>query len=389
MYAFNTGVGTLKSVRIGPDEVGVFQRNLIRSHSAGVGEPMPDDAVRAMMLLRANAFASNYSGVRLEIVERLLAMLSAGIIPIIAAKGSVGASGDLAPLALMSGALMGLPESRVRYRGAVVSASSALANAGITPTINVQAKEGTALTNGATASLAYAVLAAWDARRLLDCATVSLCLSLEALRAELSCFEERVMQARPHPGQIRVAASMRKLLDGTQRCTENARQIGLWGMPGLGAANAGMPLDPPLWPRIQDVYSLRCAPQVLRYRSRMQCNAGACKTALLHFRIQVTIDQCVRSIGVARGPWLTRARVFRSVRRSLYSNAASGLRSAAACPAERGAWETAAGRGVLYTRGRVTPRRTRIRWAAPGNACARTVRHLRRIPASPRPPRHP
>lgn len=262
MYSFNTGVGALKSLRIGADEVVAFQTNLIRSHSAGTGERMPNEVVRAMMALRVNAFASNYSGVRLTIVDRLLDMLNHGITPVIAAKGSVGASGDLAPLALMSGAMMGLPESKVEFGGAVMAASAAFEQVGLAPTMDVQAKDASALINGATASLAYGVLAAHDARALLGNATVSLALSLEALRAELSCFEDRVMQARPHRGQRRVATSIRQVVDGTRRCTEPARQIRLRGTPGLDPADAGRPHAPPLAARIQDVYSLRCAPQV-------------------------------------------------------------------------------------------------------------------------------
>lgn len=262
MYAFNTGVGALKSQRIAPDEISTFQASLIRSHSAGTGEPMPAEVVRAMMALRVNAFASNHSGVRIEILDRLIAMLNLGITPVVASKGSVGASGDLAPLALMSGALMGLPQSQVMYRGEEMPASRAFELAGLAPTLDVQAKDATALINGATASLAYALLAAHDARELLTHASISMAMSLEALRGELSCFEDRVMRARPHRGQRQVAAAIRRLVAGSQRCTEPARQVRLRSMPGLDGAQAGTPHVPPLAPRIQDVYSLRCVPQV-------------------------------------------------------------------------------------------------------------------------------
>lgn len=262
MYAFNTGVGALKSQRIAPAEITTFQTNLIRSHSAGTGDPMPAEVVRAMMTLRVNAFASNHSGVRVAILDRLIAMLNLGITPVIAAKGSVGASGDLAPLALMSGAMMGLPESHVTFRGEVMPARRAFELAGLEPTIDVQAKDATALINGATASLAYAVLAAHDSRALLTDATISAAMTIEALRGELSSFEDRVMQARPHRGQRRVASAIRRLVNGTERCTEPARQVRLRGTPGLDPAHAGTPHVPPLAPRIQDVYSLRCVPQV-------------------------------------------------------------------------------------------------------------------------------
>jgi histidine ammonia-lyase len=262
MYAFNTGVGALKNLRIGADQVVEFQTNLIRASSAGTGEPVPVEVVRAMMVLRVNAFASDYSGVRPEIVDRLMAMLNQGITPQVAAQGSVGASGDLAPLAMMAGAMMGLPRSKVNYKGQVMAATDAFLAAGMTETMDVQAKDATALINGTTASLAYAALAAYDARSLLGDATISLVLSLEALRCELSCFDDRVMLARSHPGQRAVAASMRRVLRGTQRCTEEARQVRLRSTAGLDIALAGTLHSPALAPRIQDAYSLRCAPQV-------------------------------------------------------------------------------------------------------------------------------
>lgn len=252
MYAFNTGVGALKNQRINADDIARFQRNLIHSHSASTGEVMPVEVVRAMMAIRVNTFARNHSGIRVEVVDRLIAMLNADITPVIAAKGSVGASGDLAPLAIMAGALLGLEQSKVTVKGVVMDARSAFSQAGLAPTFGVEAKDGTALINGATASLAYAVIAAFDARRLLSSATISLALSLEAMRAERSCFEDRVMLARAHPGQRRVASAIRHLLDGTQRCTDEARAIAPDGQAASGPAQ----------PRIQDVYSFRCAPQV-------------------------------------------------------------------------------------------------------------------------------
>jgi histidine ammonia-lyase len=262
MYAFNTGVGALKSQRIAPADIATFQANLIRAHSAGTGEPMPAEVVRAMMALRVNAFASNHSGVRVEIIDRLIAMLNSGVTPVIPSQGSVGASGDLAPLALMSGAMLGMPQSRVWFRGGEMAAAHAFELAGLPATLDVQAKDASALINGATASLAYAVLAAFDARSLLTDATISAAMTIEALRGELSAFEDRVMLARPHKGQRRAAAAIRRLVAGSGRCTEAARQIRLRGTPGLAAADAGTPHDPPLAPRIQDVYSLRCVPQV-------------------------------------------------------------------------------------------------------------------------------
>lgn len=255
MYAFNTGVGALKNQRISASDIARFQRNLIHSHSATTGEPMPDEVVRAMMAIRVNTFARNHSGIRVEVVDRLIAMLNAGITPVIAARGSVGASGDLAPLAMMSGALLGLEASKVRFRGEVIGARAAFEQVGLAPAFDVEAKDGTALINGATASLAYAVIAAHDARRLLSSATISLVLSLEAIRAERACFDDRVMLARPHPGQRRVAQAIRRLLDGSTRCTNEARALPPPGTDSAGAAALAQP-------RIQDVYSFRCSPQV-------------------------------------------------------------------------------------------------------------------------------
>jgi histidine ammonia-lyase len=189
-------------------------------------------------------------------------MLNHGITPIIASKGSVGASGDLAPLAMMSAALMGAPESLVELHGREMPAPAAFRQAGMSENIVLQAKDAAALINGATASLAYAVLAAYDSRLLVSNASIALCLSLEALRAETSCFDDRVMRARAHEGQRRVARSIRRVLRGTNRCSEEARQIHLWTGVGVGPAFAGKPREPAIAPRIQDAYSMRCAPQV-------------------------------------------------------------------------------------------------------------------------------
>lgn len=260
MYAFNTGVGALKNQRISAQDIARFQRNLIHSHSASTGELMPNEVVRAMMAIRVNTFARNHSGIRVEVVDRLIAMLNKGITPLIAAKGSVGASGDLAPLAIMSGALLGLEQSKVEFQGAVVGAGSAFEQIGLPPTFDVEAKDATALINGSTASLAYAAIAAFDARRLLSNATISLTLSLEAIRAERSCFDDRVMLARPHPGQRKVARAIRRLLNGSSRCTDEARAVVLSESSGI--VSAGDAQSAAAQPRIQDVYSFRCAPQV-------------------------------------------------------------------------------------------------------------------------------
>jgi histidine ammonia-lyase len=255
MYSFNTGVGLLKDTRIKVADIELFQTQLIRAHAAGMGEPFSEEVSRATMLLRANAFASNYSAPRVEVVDRLIAFVNAGIHPIMPQKGSVGASGDLAPLSYLAAAIAGFPEAEVMYQGKRMSAPEAITQAGIGAVeFDLKAKDASALINGCTVSLAVAVLATADARNLLVDACVSLGLTLEAMRAEMSAFDERIQLARPHAGQIKTAAIIRKLLDGSTRTTHAARTVQL--------PDELRRTDIPYTARIQDVYSLRCAPQV-------------------------------------------------------------------------------------------------------------------------------
>jgi histidine ammonia-lyase len=255
MYSFNTGVGLLKDTRIKVEHIELFQTQMIRAHSAGIGEPFSEEVSRATMLLRANAFASNYSAPRVEVVDRLLDFLNAGIHPLMPQKGSVGASGDLAPLAYLAAAIAGFDEAEVMYKGRKMSAPQAITEAGIGPVkFDLKAKDASALINGCTASLAVAALAAHDARNLLSDACLSLGLTLEAMRAEMSAFDERIHIARPHPGQIKTAAIVRNLLKGSTRTTHEARAVQF--------PDELRRTDIPYTPRIQDVYSLRCAPQV-------------------------------------------------------------------------------------------------------------------------------
>ncbi len=255
MYSFNTGVGLLKDTRVKVEQIGLFQSQMIKAHAAGLGEPFSEEVSRATMLLRANAFASNYSAPRVEVVDRLLAFINAGIHPLMPQKGSVGASGDLAPLAYLGAALAGFDEAEVMYQGKRMRAPQAIAAAGLEPVkFELKAKDASAIINGCTVSLAVAVLAADDARKLLSDACVSLGLTLEAMRAEMSAFDPRIHQARPHKGQIKTAAIVRKLLAGSTRATHEARAVQL--------PQEARRSDIPYTPRIQDVYSLRCAPQV-------------------------------------------------------------------------------------------------------------------------------
>lgn len=255
MYSFNTGVGLLKDTRVKVEHIELFQTQLIKAHAAGMGEPFSEEVSRATMLLRANAFASNYSAPRVEVVDRLLAFVNAGIHPVMPQKGSVGASGDLAPLAYLAAAIAGFDEAEVMYQGRRMQATEAIAQANIGPVkFDLKAKDASALINGCTVSLAVAVLAAHDARALLADACVSLGLTLEAMRAEMAGFDPRIHQARPHPGQIKTAAIVRRLLAGSTRTTHEARAVQF--------PDELRRTDIPYTPRIQDVYSLRCAPQV-------------------------------------------------------------------------------------------------------------------------------
>jgi histidine ammonia-lyase len=254
MYAFNTGVGLFKDQRVLIRDMAEYQRRTVLAHAAGVGEPFAEDSTRAMMLLRANAFASNYSGPQVELVERLIAFLNAGLHPVIPEKGSVGASGDLAPLAHMAGALCGFPEAEMFYRGTRLPAREAIAKAGFESDFAMGAKDASALINGSTTSLALGVLAVHDARKLLKHADVALCLSLEAMRGELAAFDPRLHAARPHVGQGRVARNVLRVTEGTRRCAQGARDL----VFPEESRQPGQPAPP----RVQDVYSLRCAPQV-------------------------------------------------------------------------------------------------------------------------------
>ncbi len=255
IYGFNTGVGKLKDSAIPLEQIKLFQQMLINSHSAGVGAALPEDVVRATLLLRANTFALGCSGVRPEIVDRLLAMLNLGVHPVIPEQGSVGASGDLAPLAYLAGALVGHSEAEALYDGQRIPARQALEAAGISPVVfTLQAKEGLALINGSAVSLAIGILAAHEARQTLAHAEIALALSLEAMRGELAAFDPRIHDVRPHPGQIRSAEIVRRITEGSQRCSAAARQLPL--------PDEGRVPTQTIPARVQDAYSLRCAPQV-------------------------------------------------------------------------------------------------------------------------------
>ncbi len=236
VYAVNTGVGQLADVRIGRGDLEQLQRNVVRSHAAGVGEPLPRAEVRAMMLIRANVLAKGLSGIRPVVAERLCGMLNHGVTPVVPSQGSVGASGDLAPLAHIALVLIG--EGEAEYRGETLPGAEVLRRAGLEPLV-LAAKEGISLINGTQAMLAAGCLRLAESETLAEAADVVCALTLDALRGTPRAFDARIHAARPHPGQLASAARLRRLLEGSEiRASHLACQ------------------------RVQDAYSLRCAPQV-------------------------------------------------------------------------------------------------------------------------------
>jgi histidine ammonia-lyase len=239
IYGINTGFGKLANVRIPPHQLDQLQTNLIRSHASGLGSALPVPVVRAVMLLRANVLLRPTSGVRPELAEALIAMLNAGVLPLVPEQGSVGASGDLAPLSHIGLALMGEGQV-VTSSGALGPAASALSAAGLEP-YRFAPKEGIAFINGTQAQTALLALMVHDAMVLWRTAVGAAAMSLEALRGTPTPLDPRIHEARPHRGQIRTAALMRALLESSE-IRESHREND---------------------PRVQDAYSLRCAPQVL------------------------------------------------------------------------------------------------------------------------------
>jgi histidine ammonia-lyase len=235
VYGVNTGFGKFSSVAIGDDDVRRLQRNLVVSCCTAVGDPFPTEVVRAMLLLRANSLVGGRSGVRPVLVEGLLAMLNGGVHPVIPCQGSVGASGDLAPLAHMALVLLG--EGEAEYRGERLSGAEALEAIGLEPLV-LEAKEGLSLANGTQAMAAVGALAVHDARVLADTADLVGAMSAEALEAVPAAFDARLQESRPHPGQALSARNLRRYLEGSEL---------------IGHAEHG---------RVQDAYALRCMPQV-------------------------------------------------------------------------------------------------------------------------------
>jgi histidine ammonia-lyase len=236
VYALNTGVGLLANIRLEESEIEQMQVNLVRSHCCGVGEPLPAPVVRGMMLIRANVLAKGLSGIRPVIAQRLCDLLNCGITPVIPSRGSVGASGDLAPLAHMALVLMG--EGRAEYRGEILPGSVCLGRAGLKP-LKLLGKEGISLLNGTQAMLSIGCLQLRAIERLFHSAQTTAALTLEALRGTPAAFDRRLHAARPHPGQMLSASQLAGLLEGSRIPRTHGNES-----------------------RIQDAYCLRCIPQV-------------------------------------------------------------------------------------------------------------------------------
>ncbi|MBS0611923.1 MAG: histidine ammonia-lyase [Proteobacteria bacterium] len=236
-YGINTGFGLLAKERIAPNELAQLQKNLLLSHAAGVGEPLPDAVVRLVLALKINSLARGYSGVSLAVVAALNRLLEHEVYPLIPAQGSVGASGDLAPLAHMSAVLLGV--GQVRHRGRVLDAAQGLATAGLAP-MTLRPKEGLALINGTQVSTALALAGLFAAEDVFAAAIIAGAMSVDALKGSDAPFDDRVHQVRGQPGQIDVARAFRTLLAGSQiRASHRACE------------------------RVQDPYSFRCQPQVM------------------------------------------------------------------------------------------------------------------------------
>jgi histidine ammonia-lyase len=253
VYGVTTGFGAFKDRIIPPEQVQQLQRNIIMSHAVGVGEPLDEPTTRAMMLVRANTLAKGHSGIRAETLVMLLEMLNRRVHPVVPSQGSLGASGDLAPLAHMALPLIGLGEAV--YEGKTLPGAEALVRAGLSP-VTLEAKEGLALTNGTAFMAAVGSLTTWQAENLACVADVAGALSLEALHGTPRAFDARLHAARPHPRQIECAAFVRQLIAGSTFVRP----------------------DDPL--NVQDAYTLRCIPQV----------HGAVRDAILYARWVLEIE---------------------------------------------------------------------------------------------------
>ena len=257
IYGVNTGFGKMASARISREQIRQLQLNLVRSHACGVGAPLSEQETRAVLVLRANAIAKGFSGVRPVVAETLCQMLNRSVHPVIPSQGSVGASGDLAPLAHLAQVAIG--EGEAIYEGRRIPGAEAMRSAGIAP-LELEAKEGIALLNGTQGMLALLALALRDAEIAADTADVAAALSLDALRGSPAAFDDRIARVRPHAGHAISSRNLTRLNRGSE----------------IRESHRSMEKDP----RVQDPYSLRCAPQV----------HGAARDALAQVRATLAIE---------------------------------------------------------------------------------------------------
>jgi histidine ammonia-lyase len=253
MYGVNTGIGEFSEVVLDDDQVRDFQRFLIYNHAAGIGGPCPEDHVRAAMLLRINVHANGYSGCRPEITETLVAMLNAGVTPVVCEKGSVGACGDLAPMSQIALLLMG--EGEAFFRGTRLPGAKALDAAGI-PVPGLQARDGLATINGSNLTNAIGCLTVWDSERFLKQAEIACAMSLEALRANLKPYDSRLHELRGFRGAVASAANIRAVIEGSDLLSGKEKV------------------------KVQDAYSMRSSPQVI----------GAARDQLRWTREQIEVE---------------------------------------------------------------------------------------------------
>jgi histidine ammonia-lyase len=253
VYGVNTGFGALSDKIISRKDLEKLQRNLLLSHSGGVGDPLDTESVRALMLLRANTLARGFSGISTETLELLVNMLNEHIHPIVPAKGSVGASGDLAPLAHVALALIG--EGKVEFKERIMRSDEAMASLNLKP-VTLGSKEGLALINGSQLMTAIGALAVYDSENLLKASQIATALSLEALNGREDPFDKKIHMVRPHQGQMKVAENILRIVKGSRITSDSSNK------------------------RVQDAYSLRCSPQVI----------GASKDAIEYARKVIEVE---------------------------------------------------------------------------------------------------
>ncbi len=270
VYGFNTGLGKHKDHKVPLEESLEHQYRTVLSHCGGVGDPAPIEVVRAAMTVRLNAFCRGVSGLRPIVVERLLEMLNKDIVPVVPWQGSVGACGDLAPMAHIVSVLIGIPQAEAYFKGERMPAREALKAAGMSETFQLHAKDALALLNGTTLFAGMACLNIYDAEKLYKISEITTAMSMEAMRGETRAFDPRIQEVRPYDGQKKAAVNVLRVLEGSTRVTEDARKV----------QSEYDVVHPVYQERVQDVYSIRCFPQV----------QGICRENLTYIRHLLSVE---------------------------------------------------------------------------------------------------